>query len=181
MASTPSNGDAQSKPEFRVLMVCLGNICRSPIAAALVTHLASQRPSLQNKIHIESCGTAGYHVGEKPDERSVRVLKKHGVPINSRARQLRLNDFTEFTHIIAMDEDNLRNINRIKSSKSTAQISLFSSHIRSSSKFDKSNRSLGKSVPDPYYGGLDGFEEVYRMCEEFGEGLLDELEGEVIG
>ncbi|KAJ3516454.1 hypothetical protein NLJ89_g1104 [Agrocybe chaxingu] len=148
-----------SSPEIKVLVVCLGtnpnffpslrlcfltgfltgNICRSPMGEAVLKDVAKKRGI---GITVDSCGTAGYHVGEEPDERTVAVCKKHGVPIDSLARQVSTSDFIRFTHILAADESNLRNLTRIKPSNATAEVRLWGSYLDN------------KPIPDPYYGGI---------------------------
>jgi len=115
------------------------------------------------EITVDSCGTAGYHVGEEPDERTVAVCKKHDVPIDSLARQVKTSDFIQFTHILAADESNLRNLNGIKPANATAEIRLWGSYLDN------------KPIPDPYYGGVAGFEKVYRQCVALSNAFLDDV------
>ncbi|KAG0662273.1 hypothetical protein C6P46_003459 [Rhodotorula mucilaginosa] len=143
-----------------VLFVCLGNICRSPLAEAVFADICKKRGL---DIQADSAGTAGYHVGEEPDERSTAVCKKHGVPINSTCRQLAKSDFTRFDYIIGMDSMNMRNIEKAKPANSTAKIALFGSF------------GDGKVIDDPYYGGPNGFEKTYQQCVQYSEGLLKEM------
>ncbi|GAA5860403.1 hypothetical protein JCM3774_000408 [Rhodotorula dairenensis] len=137
-----------------VLFVCLGNICRSPLAEAVFADICKKRGL---DIDVDSAGTAGYHVGEEPDERSTAVCKKYGVPMNSTCRQLAKSDFTRFDYIIGM---NMRNIEKAKPANSTAKIALFGSF------------GDGKVIDDPYYGGPNGFEKTYQQCVQYSEGLL---------
>ncbi|KAJ3550276.1 hypothetical protein NMY22_g559 [Coprinellus aureogranulatus] len=167
--------------EVKVLVVCLGNICRSPMGEAVLQHIAKQR-SLD--ITVDSAGTAGYHVGEEPDERcaslqilliatgsqrmlqrTVATCKKHGVPIDSYARQVATSDFTCFTHILASDENNLKNLQTIKPSNATAEVRLWGSYLD------------GKPIPDPYYGRANAFESVYQQCVRLSNAFLDEVFG----
>jgi len=143
-----------------VLVVCLGNICRSPMGEAVLKDVARKRGL---DILVDSCGTAGYHVGEEPDERTVAVCKKHDVPIDSQARQIATSDFTRFTHILAADENNLRNLENIKPSNATAEVRLWGSYLD------------GKPIPDPYYGGMNGFEKVFQQCVLLSNAFLDEV------
>ncbi|GAA6047990.1 hypothetical protein JCM3770_006459 [Rhodotorula araucariae] len=140
-----------------VLFVCLGNICRSPLAEAVFADMAKKRGY---DIEVDSAGTAGYHIGEEPDERSVETCQKHGVPINSVCRQLEKADFTRFDYIVGMDSMNMRNIEKAKPRDATAKIALFGSF------------GDGKVIEDPYYGGPGGFEKTYRQCVQYSEGLL---------
>ncbi|GAA5949385.1 hypothetical protein JCM21900_005631 [Sporobolomyces salmonicolor] len=142
----------------KVLMVCLGNICRSPLAEAVFADMAKKRG--YDDIEVDSAGTAGYHVGEEPDERSVEVCRKHGVPINSHARQLQREDFNKFDYIVGMDSMNMKNIESIRPKNSKAKVALFGSY------------GDGKVINDPYYGGKDGFEKTYQQCVQYSEGLL---------
>jgi low molecular weight phosphotyrosine protein phosphatase len=149
-----------SETDLKVLVVCLGNICRSPMGEAVLQDIAKKRGL---DIVVDSCGTAGYHVGEEPDERTVAVCKKHGIPIDSHARQIATSDFTRFTHILAADENNLRNLESIKPSNATAEVKLWGSYLD------------GKPIPDPYYGGMNGFEKVYQQCVSLSNAFLDEV------
>jgi protein-tyrosine phosphatase len=137
--------------KLAVLTLCLGNICRSPIAEGLIRAYAE---SLGLSVHIDSAGTSGYHVGEAPDPRSIRVMQKHGHDITKqRSRQLTIDDFDQFDLILAMDQSNINNAHRIaKTDSQRAKVVLF---LRD-----------GSEVPDPYYGGVNGFEDVYQMISE---------------
>ena len=141
-------------------MVCLGNICRSPLAEGILKHKAQEN---NLRIELDSAGTAAYHVGNLPDERSIEVARKYGIDLtNQRARQFRLQDFEEFEVIYAMDSENYNNILKLASSTSDeSKVKLILNKIEPNS---------NSSVPDPYYGGDEGFENVYQMlnlaCEE---------------
>ncbi|EDR15135.1 uncharacterized protein LACBIDRAFT_243421, partial [Laccaria bicolor S238N-H82] len=138
----------------------LGNICRSPMGEAVLQDIAKKRGL---DIVVDSCGTAGYHVGEEPDERTVAVCQKHGVPISSHARQVASSDFTRFTHILASDENNLKNLISVKPANATAEVRLWGSYLD------------GKSIPDPYYGRTNGFENVYQQCVRLSNAFLDDV------
>ncbi|TFK36855.1 phosphotyrosine protein phosphatase I superfamily [Crucibulum laeve] len=153
---------SSNTPQLKVLVVCLGNICRSPMGEAVLKDVAKKRGV---DIVVDSCGTAGYHVGEEPDERTVSVCKKHGVPINSLARQVATSDFTNFTHILAADESNLRNLQAVKPHNSTADVRLWGSYLDN------------KPIPDPYYGGINGFEKVFQQCTALSNAFLDDVLG----
>lgn len=129
---------------------------------AVLKHVAKERGV---DIHIESAGTAGYHVGDEPDERTVATCKKHGVPIDHEAQQVSRQDFTRFTHILASDEANLRALENIKPRNATAEVRLWGSYLD------------GKAIPDPYYGGINGFEQVYQQCVKYSNAFLDEVVG----
>jgi len=136
-------------------MVCLGNICRSPLAEGILQHKANEN-SLT--IEVDSAGTTAYHVGNLPDERSIEVAKKYEIDLtNQRARQFQAKDFQEFDLIYAMDAENYNNILKLSSSKEDEEkVKLILNEIEPES---------NSSVPDPYYGGKDGFENVYQMLD----------------
>jgi protein-tyrosine phosphatase len=133
----------------KILMVCLGNICRSPLAEGI----------LQSKVNsefvfVDSAGTAAYHVGNSPDERSIEVARKYDIDItNQKARKFTSKDFENFDTIYAMDESNYQNI------KSIASNEIEASKV-------KMILNANENVPDPYYGGDQGFEEVFKMLDE---------------
>jgi len=129
---------------------------------AVLKHLASERGI---DLDVDSCGTASYHVSEEPDQRTVTTCQKHQVPIIHKARQIATSDFTNFTHILAADESNLRNLQRIKPSNSTAEVRLWGSYLDN------------KPIADPYYGNIDGFEECYQQCVRLSNAFLDEAIG----
>lgn len=135
-----------------VLFVCLGNICRSPMAEGLFVHLVAQR-GLGDRFHIESAGTAAYHVGESPDRRTLAVLRKNGISLDSRARQVRGDDFHEFDWILAMDDSNLANLRRVCPDHLTH-------------KLHKTLEPIGGAdVADPYYGGPSGFDDNFAELD----------------
>ncbi len=152
----------------RVLFVCLGNICRSPLAEG-VFRAHVERAGLADRFEIDSAGTAGYHVGEAPDPRSVSIAHKHGVDLSAqRARKLVAADLERFDEVLAMDQSNLANIRRLAGPRSSARTGLFLDEVPGSS---------GAEVPDPYYGGPNGFLHVYRLVDEASERLLARLRG----
>ncbi|WP_232827436.1 low molecular weight protein-tyrosine-phosphatase [Winogradskyella aurantiaca] len=139
---------------MRILMVCLGNICRSPLAHGI----------LENKLQdsnylIDSAGTASYHIGELPDHRSIKVAKANGIDITSqRARQFKTSDFDVFDRIYAMDESNLDNLKTLaRDENDLNKLRLF---------MDANPNSAYNYVPDPYYGDFSGFEEVFNLVDE---------------
>ncbi|EIM92144.1 phosphotyrosine protein phosphatase [Stereum hirsutum FP-91666 SS1] len=148
---------------LKVLVVCLGNICRSPIGEAVLRQVASERGV---DIEVDSAGTGAYHVGEEPDERSIATCEKHGVPISHAARQVKASDFDKFTHILAADESNLRNLERIRPRNSTADLKLWGSYA-----------SGNKPIADPYYGGINGFETTFVQCQKLSHAFLDAIVG----
>lgn len=153
--------------KIKVLFVCLGNICRSPSAQA-VFEAQVKKLALEKYISADSCGTADYHIGKSPDLRSIKAAEKRGYSMTHlRGRQLSLKDFESFDYILAMDKENLVNILEIKPKVTLCHISLFLD-------FDL-NGSL-KEVPDPYYGGENGFETVLDLIESASTGLLKHIE-----
>ncbi|MFC2110448.1 low molecular weight protein-tyrosine-phosphatase [Bacteroidota bacterium] len=137
-----------------VLMVCLGNICRSPLAEGI---LKSKVDS--SKIYVDSAGTGAYHVGNLPDSRSIEVAAKYGIDItNQRARAFSKKDFDAFDYIYAMDASNYTNILKLAQSDiQRAKVRLILNEV---------NPGLNAQVPDPYYGGDNGFEHVYHLLDE---------------
>lgn len=138
-----------------VLMVCLGNICRSPLAeGALRRH--AQRMALD--VEIDSAGTGDWHIGHAPDKRAQQVaLRLGGIDIGrSRARQIRRDDFGRFDHIVAMDARNLRDLKALTPAETTAKLSLLLDHLPGHE---------GRSVPDPYYGNTSDFEHAWSLVD----------------
>ena len=153
-------------PRTSVLFVCLGNICRSPLAEGIFEHLVTEA-GLEERFEIDSAGTGAWHVGERPDARAAMVANQHGVELESRARQLTDDDLHHFDYVIAMDRENLRNIERMADATgSEANVHLLR-------EFDQSVD--GDEVPDPYYGGASGFETVYEMLHRSCHVLLERL------
>ncbi len=148
----------------KILMVCLGNICRSPLAEGIlrskITHL---------DILVDSAGTAAYHIGERPDFRSIEIANKYGIDLTSqRARQFSVNDFDEFDIIYAMDTSNYSNIISLaRNAKDRDKVDLILNEI---------NPRSFQSVPDPYYGGDNGFQNVYEMLDEACDIIVQNLE-----
>lgn len=148
-----------------VLFVCLGNICRSPLAEGLLRHHVDQA-GLTDRFLIDSAGTGGWHKGECPDRRSIAVAARYGVDISAQcARQLHRDDFYRFDLILGLDRDNVRNIRNIAPADATAKIALYLDEAL----------GLTKDVPDPYYGDARDFEVVYRLCDEASAALMAKL------
>lgn len=147
----------------KVLMVCLGNICRSPLAEGVMASL-----TIPDRIIVDSAGTAGYHVGNPPDPRSIAVAAAHGIDIGrQRCRKFQATDFEEFDYIFAMDLENLAHIREMASNARERQkVSL----LLEAGGFGK------MEVPDPYYGGEDGFQYVYGLIEQACQKILEDLE-----
>ena len=163
--STPSGGSI-----VRVLIVCTGNICRSPTGEGVLRALVERR-GLSDRIEVGSAGTHDYHVGEGPDSRSVRHARKRGYDLSPlRASQLSRDDFFAFDYILAMDRGHLRILRNMAPPDATARVGLF---LEASAKWN------GEDVPDPYYGGAEGFEQVLDMVEEAAERWLERIAGEL--
>ena len=164
----PRSMDANNSDSSRtaVLFVCLGNICRSPLAEGVFLHLVEQA-GLTDCFEVDSAGTGSWHVGELPDARASLVAGRHGIELASRARQITTDDLEHFDYVIAMDRENLRNIRRMAlAGESTAEIKLLR-------EFD--THGGGDEVPDPYFGGASGFENVYEIVPRSCRVLLDRL------
>ncbi|MEM6346862.1 MAG: low molecular weight protein-tyrosine-phosphatase [Bacteroidota bacterium] len=154
----------------RVLFVCLGNICRSPMAEGLFLHYIKEA-GLQDKIRVDSAGTGGWHVGERPDARMQATAKRHNIHLPSRARKTRIEDFLEFDYILAMDDSNLDDLKQLAESSANPQAQLFKMRY-----FD--DEAPNTDVPDPYWGGDQGFEYVYQMLDRSTQKLLAHIRGE---
>ena len=149
----------------KVLFVCLGNICRSPLAEAIFKHKIKGK-GLAKSFEAESCGTANYHVGDSPDERTIRNAKKNGVEIDHVGRQLSERDLDYFDHILTMDESNYRNVFKLTNAElNKEKISLMRNYD------PKGNGE----VPDPYYGGESGFQEVFEILDRSIENFLTQV------
>lgn len=153
----------------RLLFVCLGNICRSPTAEGVMRHLVAGE-GLEGQIEVDSAGTGSWHVGSGPDRRAGAAAAARGVRLAGTARQVRPADFTDFDLILAMDRDNLRDL------RALAPDGVEGEKVRLLREFDRS--SAGEEdldVPDPYYGGEDGFGEVFELVRGACEGLLADI------
>lgn len=159
---------SQEHRRASVLFVCLGNICRSPTAEAVFKVRAEQRGVL-DFLEIDSAGTAAYHAGEPPDGRAQQAAERRGYDMaNIRARRVSTEDFQQFDYVLAMDEENLLSLQRLQDQTpgSGCTLRLFLDYLAHAST---------RSVPDPYYGGQQGFEHVLDLCEQASDGLLDAL------
>lgn len=161
---------------YQVLCVCLGNICRSPTAEAVLRHLCDEA---NLNVTIDSAGTSNYHPGKAPDSRSQEHAKKRGYDLSAlRARQLKTEDFTRFDLILAMDHENLDNIQHLMrhaqrefgASALRAEIALMSQH---------DEQYPQQEVPDPYYGGDDGFERVLDQCESSSRAWIQQIKNKL--
>ncbi|MEN9387547.1 MAG: hypothetical protein RLZZ255_523 [Cyanobacteriota bacterium] len=155
--------------EQRLLFVCLGNICRSPAAEGVFLHLIA-REGLEDRFVVDSAGTGGWHAGNPADRRMRAAAERRGIHLPSRARQIALADFTAFDRILTMDDDNLRNVRSLARElgerPGLARIEPMTSHCR---------LHQAREVPDPYYGGEQGFEQVLDLLEDACAGLLETL------
>lgn len=140
---------------LKVLFVCLGNICRSPLAEGILKKLVVL-DNLEHAFHIDSAGTASYHLGSLPDDRTRKVAEERGVLLTHRARAFTIEDFYTFDFIIPMDQSNLSNVLRLMPEDNKASIHLLR-------EFDSVGK--GQAVPDPYYGDLSDFEKVHDILE----------------
>ncbi|MEB3264791.1 MAG: low molecular weight protein-tyrosine-phosphatase [Synechococcus sp.] len=161
--------------ETRLLFVCLGNICRSPAAEGVFLHLLA-REGLEEHFVVDSAGTGGWHVGRPADPRMRAAAQRRGITLPSRARQIERADLTRFDRILTMDDDNLQAVQALAregggnattlAGEPIARIEPITRHCR---------RFRGHEVPDPYYGGEAGFEEVLDLLEDACGGLLEQL------
>ncbi len=152
--------------KIRVLFVCLGNICRSPTAEVVFRHQVEQA-GLAEQILIDSAGTHDYHIGDAPDARTQRAAKLRGYDMSRlRGRQVEAGDFHRFDYVLAMDEANLDLLKRLRPRDAQSHLGLF---------LEFAERHADKEVPDPYYGGADGFERVLDMVEDAAAGLLRQI------
>lgn len=155
---------------IKVLFVCLGNICRSPMAEGLFIQEV-KNAGLADKIMVDSCGTSSWHVGERPDGRMQETADKYNVELPSRSRQMQRTDFVEFDYILPMDRSNLRDVNQMKDQVSEAKAQVFLMRY-----FD--DKAPEANVPDPYYRGSAGFEEVYEILLRSSKNLLEHIKKE---
>jgi protein-tyrosine phosphatase len=152
--------------KIKVLFVCMGNICRSPTAEAVFRHYV-ENAGLSGHILIDSAGTHDYHIGDPPDLRTQRAAQQRGYDMSTlRGRQAGETDFHRFDYVLAMDRANLAILQRITPPGSATQARLFLEYAR---------HHAEREVPDPYYGGADGFERVLDMVEDAAQGLLEEI------
>lgn len=146
----------------KILMVCLGNICRSPLAEGIL------KSKLSNNFLVDSAGTANYHSGSSPDKRSIAVARKYGLDIsNLRGRQFDVSDFDTFDIIYVMDESNFQNVVKLaRHDEDIAKVKMILNEVHPNKNYE---------VPDPYYGGDNGFENVYQMLDEACQNIAKQL------
>lgn len=144
----------------------MGNICRSPTAEGVFRHVVEQR-NMSDVIAIDSAGTHAYHIGESPDSRAQSTALSHGVNLSSqRARKVKCEDFDQFDYVIAMDRSNQEYLKDLRNNNQLAKLHLFMDFV---SGWDN------EEVPDPYYGGDNGFEQVFDMVQSASKGLLNHI------
>jgi protein-tyrosine phosphatase len=172
-AAGAGGGPGGGEP-FGVLFVCTGNICRSPLAEGVFLRLARER-GVASRFRVDSAGTTAYHAGERPDPRSLEVADRHGVELPGRARRIDPSaDWDRFGLIVVMDHDHVHAVT--EEGAPAERVRLLRSYDRSVGKTHQELLSSGEgAVPDPYWGGEDGFERVHAMVRAGCEGLLDEL------
>jgi protein-tyrosine phosphatase len=148
----------------RVLFVCLGNICRSPLAQGVFEGVL-RREGLEGEVYVDSAGTGAWHVGSPPDERALSAASLRGVDLSSqRARRITPEDCQNFDYVLTMDEENYRTVAALCQGRAVMRPFL-----------EFAADSPEREVPDPYYGGADGFERVLDLVEEASEGLLEDI------
>lgn len=155
--------------KMRILFVCLGNICRSPLAEAIFKHKIREK-GLEDRVEVNSCGTANYHIGDTPDPRTIKNALKNGVTIDHLGRQLSARDLETYDFIIAMDKSNHTNILKLENaSKHSHKIKLMRSYDLTPD---------GDEVPDPYYGDEAGFQHVFDVLSHSIDSFIQFLEKE---
>lgn len=154
--------------KVRVLFVCLGNICRSPLGAAILKKKVVQK-GMESYVEVDSCGTSNYHIGDNADPRTLASAARHGVPMQHCARQLTAHDLETFDFIFAMDKSNYQNILRLANGPDVKD------KVKLMREFDPLSTGGGE-VPDPYHGGEDDFQEVYDILERSTENFLSYLQ-----
>jgi protein-tyrosine phosphatase len=154
---------------MRLLFVCLGNICRSPTAEGTMRALV-QQAGLGGQVMLDSAGTGGWHVGDPPDRRAVAAAGARGIQLDGVAREVTRRDFDEFDLVLAMDRSNLRALRRLAPSDEAR------AKVRLLREFDPASAGAADlDVPDPYYGGVGGFDEVLDLVQAACAGLLDHV------
>ena len=156
----------------KLLFVCLGNICRSPAAEGVFLHLLKEQ-GLSDHFVVDSAGTGSWHVGNKADPRMCAAAERRGIHLPSLARQIELDDFRRFDLVLTMDSDNLRNVRSLAKEAGTNATAT----IRPMLSYSRSTRL--EDVPDPYYGGEQGFEHVLDLLEDACSGLIEEIKPQI--
>lgn len=146
----------------RILFVCMGNICRSPMGEALLKHHATELGL--DDVHVDSAGVGGWHAGESPDHRMQQTARQYGIIVEGQARKIRKNDLVQFDLILCSDVDILDQVLALGSDRSRTKLML-----------DYHPERAGEDVPDPYYGGSDGFKDVFEMLNEACRSLVETI------
>jgi protein-tyrosine phosphatase len=168
-ADSAASRQRRGERPTRVLFVCLGNICRSPTAEGVMRALVNDA-GLRDSIQLESAGTGAWHVGSPPDGRASEAARVRGVELDGHARQIRAEDFEQFDLLLAMDGENLRELQRQAPGDDER------AKVRLLREFDPASEGAGDlDVPDPYYGGANGFDEVFELVHAACAGLLEHL------
>lgn len=155
-----------SKSKVKVLFVCMGNICRSPTAEGVFRNMI-QQDGHDSWISTDSAGTHAYHIGNEPDHRTQQTARNRGIDLSDlRARKVAKNDFIEFDYVLAMDNDNYQILENLCPDGHEERLRLF---------LDFSKEYAEKEVPDPYYGGEQGFEHVFDLVDSASRGLLEDI------
>lgn len=163
-----SDSGAMDAPPTKLLFVCLGNICRSPTGEGVMRHVVAEA-GVADRFVIDSAGTGSWHIGHAPDPRSTAAAAARGITLAGQARQVSSNDFAEFDLLLAADRLNFRDLTEIApSDEDEAKIHMLRS-------FDPMSTPDDLDVPDPYYGGADGFNEVIDLVTAACEGLLEDV------
>ena len=157
--------------KIKVLFVCLGNICRSPLGAAILKKKIAEH-GLGSICEVDSCGTSNYHIGDPADNRTIANAKKNNVTIDHCARQLTVEDLTSFDFILAMDKSNYHNILRLVKEGSSLR-----KKVKLIREYDPV--SEGGEVPDPYHGGEQGFQEVFDILDRSTDGFIQFLKNQL--
>jgi protein-tyrosine phosphatase len=152
--------------KVKVLFVCLGNICRSPLGAAILKKKLKEK-GMDSWVEVDSCGTSNYHIGDRADPRTIVSASKHGVPIDHCVRQLTAADLEKFDFVFAMDKSNYQNILRLTNDKAVRE------KVRMMREFDPQGK--GRDVPDPYHGGEKDFQDVYDILNRSTDHFIDYL------
>lgn len=156
-----------SENPFKICFVCLGNICRSPTAEGIFQHLVKEN-GLEEYFEVDSAGTSAYHIGESANTKSQQTAQKYGITLHSKARKFKESDLDYFDLIVVMDRENYQNVKRLYRDDN------YDHKIAKMRDFDP--HPGDGNVPDPYYGGMDGFEHVFQIVKRSCEELLSEIE-----
>lgn len=160
------------RDKTKVLFICLGNICRSPLAEGIFRHKTKQKDK-SDHFQIDSCGIGHWHIGEPPDRRTQQTAQQHGIDIShNRGRQLAPKDLLDYDYLIAMDHNNYRDIKALAQKHFPEQEKEILGKLAMMRSYDPQDPSQQSEVPDPYYGGLSGFDQVFQILDRSTEKLL---------